>query len=115
MPPGDQEFVRIDTAREDLWRATDMAGVEVMALHRYREESAALYCLAGAGALPARDLPGSEEFVALAGSGRDANRRYGERAWVRYPVGKAPALQSDEGVRFFLKRSHLLHPPPQPG
>jgi len=40
MHPDDQAFVRIDTAREDLWRPSETRGIEVMPLHRFGDESA---------------------------------------------------------------------------
>jgi hypothetical protein len=35
-------------------------------------------------------------------------------AEVRTPISEAPALRSDDGCRLYLKRGHLLHPPPGP-
>ena len=114
MHPGDQEFIRVDTTREDLWRPTDLSGVEVMELHRYGSESNALYRLAPGAALPERDLPGGEEFFVLDGSCGDASGGYREGSWVRAPIGSAPALQSELGCRLYVKRGHLLDPPAGP-
>ncbi len=114
MHPGDQEFVRVDTTREDLWRPTDLSGVEAMELHRYGSESNALYRLAPGAALPERDLPGGEEFFVLEGSCRDASGSFSEGSWVRTPIGSAPSLQSEAGCRIYVKRGHLLDPPAGP-
>lgn len=114
MHPEDQEHVCTDTTREDLWQPGGSRGVDVMQLHRFKEESAALYRLAPGASLPARDLPGGEEFFVLEGSCRDENGDYGAGVWVRTPIGKAPALQSEAGCRLYVKRGHLLDPPPSP-
>ena len=58
MHPDDQEFVRVDTTREDLWRPTDAPGIETMPLHRFGAESVALYRLAAGAELPPRDAAG---------------------------------------------------------
>jgi anti-sigma factor ChrR (cupin superfamily) len=114
MHPDDQEFVRVDTTREDLWRATDAPGIEMMPLHRFDAESVALYRLAAGAELPPRELPGGEELFVLEGACRDGDGRYDEGSWVRTPVGEASALFSDRGCRLYVKRGHLLHPPPAP-
>ena len=114
MHPDDQAFVRVDTTREDLWRPADAQGVEVMDLHRFGDEHAALYRLSAGAELPSRALPGGEEFFVLEGACRDANGSYRAGSWVRSPIGEAPALRSDLGCRLYVKRGHLLHPPPGP-
>ena len=95
MHPDDQEFVRVDTTREDQWRATDAPGIEIMPLHRFADESVALYRLAAGAELPPRTLPGGEELFVLEGTCRDVNGSYDEGTWVRCPIGEAPALVSD--------------------
>jgi anti-sigma factor ChrR (cupin superfamily) len=114
MDPADQAFVRIDTTREDQWQPSDVPGVEIMALHGFQDESVALVRLAPGTALPVRDLPGGEEFFVLAGTCRDEDGSYGVGTWRRTPIGAAPTLFSDEGCRIYVKRGHLLNPPPGP-
>lgn len=114
MHPDDQDFVRLDTTRADLWRPSEQPGVEVMALHGFQDETTALYRLAPGAALPERELPGGEEFFVLEGACRDANGSYAQGTWVRTPIGQAPRLESPEGCRLYVKRGHLLHPPPAP-
>ncbi len=114
MHPDDQDFVRVDTTRDDLWRSTDLPGVEVMELHSFEQESAAMYRLAAGATLPARDLPGGEEVFVVEGSCRDETGDYARGSWVRSPIGKAPALHTDGGCQVFVKRGHLLDPPPGP-
>jgi anti-sigma factor ChrR (cupin superfamily) len=113
MHPDDQEFVRVDTTRADLWRPAER-GIEVMPLHRFGDEAVALYRLAPGAELAARTLPGGEELFVLEGACRDAEGDYRAGAWVRRPIGAAPALVSDGGCRLYVKRGHLLHPPPAP-
>jgi anti-sigma factor ChrR (cupin superfamily) len=114
MHPDDQEFVRVDTTCEDLWRPASERGVEVMPLHRFGAESVALYRLAPGAELAARPLPGGEELFVLEGACRDAEGSYEASVWLRRPIGAAPALLSDGGCRLYVKRGHLLHPPPAP-
>jgi anti-sigma factor ChrR (cupin superfamily) len=114
MHPDDQAFVRVDTTREDLWRSAEGRAVEVMPLHRFGDESVALYHLAPGAELPPRDLPGGEEIFVLEGACRDADGSYAKGTWARTPIGEAPALVSDRGCRLYVKRGHLLHPPPAP-
>jgi anti-sigma factor ChrR (cupin superfamily) len=114
MHQGDREFVRIDTTRADLWRPSGDPGVEVMPLHRFGDESVALYRLGAGAELSARSLPGGEELFVLDGACRDANGHYGKGDWVRTPIGDAPALLSAGGARLYVKRGHLLSPPPVP-
>jgi hypothetical protein len=89
-------------------------GIELMPLHRFGDESVALYRLAAGAELPARQLPGGEELFVLEGACRDAAGRYDQGSWVRTPIGEAAALFSDRGCRLYVKRGHLLHPPPAP-
>ncbi|MGF1641365.1 MAG: cupin domain-containing protein [Rhodospirillales bacterium] len=114
MHPADQERVRIDTTREEPWRAADAEGVEVMGLHRFARECTVMYRVIPGAALPARDLPGGEEFFVVAGSCRDQAGVYGPGTWVRSPIGGAPRLEAESGCRLLLKRGHLLDPPPLP-
>lgn len=115
MHPQDQDYVRVDTTREEQWRTTDLAGVEIMELHEFDDTSEALYRLAPGAWLPARTLPGGEEFFVLDGTCDDGNGSHGKGDWVRTPIGKAPMLWTGTGCRIFFKRGHLLNPPPGPG
>ncbi len=115
MHKEDQEYVRIDTTNEELWRPTGLACVEAIYLHSYQDESTAMYRLAAGARLPARDLPGGEELFVFEGSCRDDNGTYGKGSWIRAPVGDtAPALYCDGGCRILVKRGHLLDAPPGP-
>ncbi len=115
MHPGDREFVRIDTTREDLWRPAADPGVTILALHAFGAETVALYRLAPGAAIEARDLPGGEEIFVVAGAAADLNGAYGVGDWIRAPIGAAPALRASEGARLFVKRGHLRDIPPGPG
>ena len=114
MQAEDQDFVRLDTAREELWQADGEAGRAVLPLHRFGDETVALYRLAPGGVLPQRDLPGGEEIFVLEGTCADRDGRYGPATWLRTPIGRAPTLASETGCRLYVKRGHLRHPPPGP-
>ena len=115
MHPEDQDFVRVDMTREDLWRPSGQKGVEVMALHAFEAESNALFRLAPGASLPARSLPGGEEIYVMAGSCRDGLGDYGEGTWLRNPIGEASELASESGCRLYVKSGHLKNLPPTPG
>lgn len=114
LHPDDQAYVNVDTTREDLWTPAESPGVDVMELHRFRDETEALYRLAPSTTVAARDLPGGEELFILEGSCRDENGIYTQGAWVRSPIGEAPELHTESGCRVYFKRGHLLNPPPGP-
>ncbi len=114
MHADDREVVRIDTTREELWRATGAPGVEVMPLHAFQDEMTALYRLAPGADLPARTLPGGEEIFVLEVSLEAADGIYEGGSWIRAPAGSAPASKSPTGARLFVKRGHLAAPPPGP-
>jgi anti-sigma factor ChrR (cupin superfamily) len=114
MRPEDRAAVRVDTRRDDLWQPGGHPGIEVMDLHSFGDESAALLRLAAGAALPARDLPGGEELFVLEGACADAAGDYLTGTWIRTPPGEAPALLSRTGCRLYVKRGHLADPPPAP-
>ena len=114
MHAGDQEFVRIDTTREDLWRSTSRTGIEIMPLHRYEAESAALYRLSPGAMLPARELPGGEEIFVLDGACTGALGLHGTGTWIRSPIGHARPLAGAGACRLYVKRGHFATPPPGP-
>ena len=108
MHPGDQDFVRIDTTREDLWQAGETPDIEVMPLHAFGGETTALYRLAPGARLPAGS--GGEEIFVLEG----ALAGHESGAWLRTPIGSERDLISPAGARLFVKRGHLRDLPPAP-
>lgn len=115
MHPGDQEFTRIDTMDEGLWRPTADAGVEIMPLRTYGAEETALFRLAPDAVIPARTLAGGEEIFVLEGGLGDASGDHGRHTWLRHPIGEAPASRAGaSGARLYVKRGHLADLPPAP-
>ena len=114
MHPDDQDFVRVDTTRDDLWQLGNEPGVSVMVLHRFEEETVSLYRLSSGAGLPARDLPGGEELFVLDGDCTDVHRAYPKGTWLRQPIGDAPLLESNQGCLLYVKRGHLSNLPPGP-
>ena len=55
-----------------------------------------------------------EEIFVLEGACQDGAGDYGPGTWLRQPIGRAPALASADGCRLYVKRGHLLEPPPGP-
>ena len=114
MHPEDQDFVRLDTRDESLWRKTEDPGIETMPLHRFRNEETFLLRLAPGARVGARDLPGGEELFVIAGAVEDENGRYGKGGWLRNPIGQAPEMRSPEGATLLAKRGYLVDLPPAP-
>ena len=114
MHPEDQDFVRLDTRDESLWRKTEDPGIETMPLHRFRNEETFLLRLAPGARVGARDLPGGEELFVIAGAVEDENGRYGKGGWLHNPIGQAPEMRSPEGATLLAKRGHLVDLPPAP-
>ena len=114
MHPDDQDFVHIDTTREELWQASETPGVEVMPLHAFNGETTALYRLAPGAGLPSGGLHAGdgEEIFVLDGALGGAVGEYGPGSWIRTPSGLA--LVSAAGARLFVKRGHLHRPPQGP-
>ncbi len=114
MHPEDQDFVRIDTTRDDLWQPGDRPGISKMRLHHFKDEIVSLYRLSSGAALPARDLPGGEELFVLDGECKDPKGIYPKGTWLRQPIGNAPSLESNQGCLLYVKRGHLSNLPPGP-
>lgn len=110
----DQDPVRIDTTNQALWTPDAMPGVETLPLHAFGTETSRMIRLAPGAGLPAREIPGGEEILVVAGACRDGNGVLGEWGWLRQPPGAAPALESEGGCRLLVKRGHLADPPAPP-
>jgi hypothetical protein len=114
MHPDDRAFVRRDTTRDDQWRRTETPGVEVMDPPSLRRGACgALPAGGGHRAIAARPA-GRRGVLVLDGACWNIEGSYHRGDRVRSPVGAAPALHSDRGCRLYVKRGHLLNPPPGP-
>ncbi len=113
MDPGDQEFVRIDTANA-AWQpwtmagaSEPMAGVDVIPLAERDYERVYMMRLAPGTAVPAHDHPGGEELYVLDGELADENGSYPKGTWLRMPAGSSHSLTTEQGCTIWLKLGHL--------
>ena len=100
--------ILVDTSTRPFPEESD-SGLQMMPLYAEAAfpERVDLVRLAPGAALPAGDHPGGAEAFILAGELTDDCGEHGKGAWLRYPAGRRPALTSNQGCRFYLKRDHL--------
>lgn len=106
MAPEDQTFVRLDT-RAAGWLPGTVAGLEVMPLHSYGEESVALVRWQPGTRFPTHRHPGGEEILVLDGVFADEQGRYPKGSWLRNPPESQHSPFSDEGCLIYVKTGHL--------
>ena len=106
MTADDQEYVRIDTTSAP-WQPGEVAGLEVMPLHRHGSERVQLVRLAPGTRLPPHRHPGGEEIFVLEGAFADEEGRYPKGAWLRTPPGSMHEVISEGGCTLYVKTGHL--------
>lgn len=106
MDPGDQEFVRIDTASA-AWEPWTLDGVEVIRLAERSGERVYMMRLRAGTIVPTHDHPGGEELLVLDGEFADQNGSYPKGTWLRMPAGSSHNLSSEQGCTIWLKLGHL--------
>jgi anti-sigma factor ChrR (cupin superfamily) len=90
------------------WLPGRIAGVEILPLHRHREENVFLLRWAPDTAYPEHDHEGGEEIFVLDGAFHDADGHYPKGSWVRYPDGSRHAPYTlGEGALLYVKEGHL--------
>lgn len=90
------------------WLPGRVAGVEILPLHRHREENVFLLRWAPDTAYPEHEHPGGEEIFVLEGAFHDEDGRYPRGSWVRYPDGSGHAPYTlGEGALLYVKEGHL--------
>ncbi len=106
MDPGDQKFVRIDTANA-AWEPWSMDGVEVVRLAERADERVYVMRMQPGTIVPTHDHPGGEELLVLDGEFSDQNGSYPKGTWLRMPAGSSHNLTCEEGCTIWLKLGHL--------
>lgn len=99
----DSAFVRINTRDETLWQADAATGVRRIALHSFREEQIALYCVEPGARFVGLDGGGGEELFIIDGSLGDAP----QGTWLRSATGDGSPRQSRDGCTLYVKSGHL--------
>ena len=90
------------------WLPGRIADVEILPLHRHREENVFLLRWAPDTAYPEHDHEGGEEIFVLDGAFHDADGHYPRGSWVRYPDGSRHAPYTlGEGALLYVKEGHL--------
>jgi len=101
----------IDTVN-GAWRPAAQAGVSQLPLHSVPGgEEVALERLEPGAVLAEAECPAGEELLILAGDLRDGHGNYGPGTWIRNPAGHRPALLSNRGATYWVKRGHLRPTP----
>ena len=114
MPPGDQDFVRIDITDESLW-GDRAEGQRVLPLHASDHEDVRMERWQAGTSLEARVFPDGAEYFVLDGGFDDADGRYGEGTWLRVPPGGTHAPHTADGCTVYVKSGHLTKDLPRPG
>ena len=104
--PEDQEFARLDTSEAD-WLDGQVEGLQVMPLHNYGSEQAALVKWAPGTTFVAHTHPGGEEIYVLSGVFSDEHGSYPAGTWLRNPSGSRHTPFSEEGCVIYVKTGHL--------
>ena len=113
MDPGDQEYVRIDTAGT-AWEPWTLAGaeepmdgVEIIRLAERADERVYAMRMQPGTVVPTHDHPGGEELYVLDGEFADQNGSYPKGTWLRMPAGSSHDLVCEQGCTIWLKLGHL--------
>jgi len=94
------------------WLPAAQAGVSQLPLHSAPGgEEVALERLEPGAVLAEAECPAGEELLILAGDLRDEHGSYGPGTWIRNPSGHRPALLSNRGATYWVKRGHLRPTP----
>jgi ChrR Cupin-like domain len=105
--PTDRTQLRIDTAARSFALSPGRPGVEIMPLHRDRDEDVRLECWAPRARV---DLPLSAgaEFLVLEGGFAEGGESFGRQSWLRLPAGARLAAEAGpEGCKLWVKSGHL--------
>jgi anti-sigma factor ChrR (cupin superfamily) len=103
----DDTSVVIDTHAAP-WLPQDAPGIEIMPLHRFRNERVELVRWAPDTPWGERNHDGGEEILVIEGSFFDGYGDYPAGTWLRLPDGtRHGAFTRDEGALLYLKAGHL--------
>ncbi|UZE97412.1 cupin domain-containing protein [Alkalimarinus alittae] len=101
----DDQFVRIDTTKA-AW-VPGMGGLEVMPLHEYEHEHAALVKWPANEVFQPHKHFGGEEILVLSGEFCDEHGRYPANTWLRSPHQSQHHPYVDQETVIFVKTGHL--------
>ena len=103
----DQTQLVLDSGKGG-WMPGRVAGIEILPLHRHREENVFLLRWAPDIAYPEHEHAGGEEIFVLEGVFHDEDGHYPRGSWVRYPDGSRHAPYTlGEGALLYVKEGHL--------
>ncbi len=104
--PDDQEYVRIDTSKEE-WLPGRVEGLHVMPLHEYGTEKVALVKWEPGTVFNRHIHSQGEEIFVLSGTFADEHGTYSQGTWIRNPAGSEHTPYSEKGCLIYVKTGHL--------
>jgi len=107
MDMNDQEFVRIDTQKQE-WLPGLVEGLDVMPLHQYGSENIALVRWQPGTKFQQHIHPAGEEILVIEGVFEDEYGRYPKGTWLRSPPNSTHKPFSTEGTTILVKTGHLV-------
>jgi anti-sigma factor ChrR (cupin superfamily) len=106
MDPNDQQRVAIATTQAS-WFSGLVEGLQVLPLHTYRTENAALVKWAPGTQFQHHSHLGGEEIFVLDGVFEDEFGSYPKGTWIRNPSGSCHTPLSRSGCLIYVKTGHL--------
>lgn len=111
MDPADQEYVRVDTTRDDLdWQPSGLDGLDRLTLHEFAGVRTYLARFQPGCIAADHDHPGGEEVFVLSGHLEDEDGTYPTGTWARLPAGSRHHPRSPKGCLLYVKIGHLPKP-----
>ena len=89
------------------WTDGPVAGVRTLALHAFGAEQVRLHRLDPGAVLECGTQTGGAEVLVIDGRLDADGDVFGTWAWLRWPTGAVPSLQSDAGATLYMKSGHL--------
>jgi len=107
MDSGDDDFVRVDTRRDSLWR-DGRPGESILSLYSGYGECVRMMRWKAGSSLPEERFEGGAEYFVVSGSFSDESGSYGTGAWLRLPAGTEQSVLSEKDTVVYRKTGHLI-------
>jgi anti-sigma factor ChrR (cupin superfamily) len=107
MHPEDNEFVRLNTRQESLWKP-GRSGESILPLYSGHGENVRMLRWESGANFPVQRFDGGVEYFLINGSFQDACGIYADGAWLRLPRGSDQSIQVRKDTLLFRKTGHLI-------